>query len=257
MPDDKAIEAKVASVFGECQIELSETPLTLESARSSFLKAIDKVPPSDKDQQFKDGVIWAECLRLLDTADVCLVTSDKAFYRGRQYENGLAESLAFEAKDYKHAIHIFPRLSALLETIRSEVKLDEKALAKRFWESNQGSIESILERNAFAVTGDPRIDVQLYVTENPNRLYAEFRISYQCEDLTDDERSDAVLHLKGDCAYMVEEKQFEALRNHGEELLFKSKDGEEKNQQNVVVFVDSLVIGHKTVEHTVKYKLDS
>jgi hypothetical protein len=257
VPDGEAIEAKVASIFGECQVEVNEVPLSLESARSSFLKTIDKIPPSDKDQQFKDGVIWAECLRLLDTANVYLVTADKAFYKDRQYKNGLAESLAFEAKDSKHTIHIFSELSELLETIKSEVKLDDKTLAKRFWESNQGSIESTLERNVFAVAGDPVVEVQLYVTENPNRLYAEFSISYQCEDLTVDERSDAVLRLKGDCTYLVEEKQFEALRNHGEELSFKTKDGEDKIQRNVVIFADSLVIGHKTVEHTIKYRLDN
>ncbi len=257
LPDGKAIEAKVASIFGECQIEVNEVPLTLESARSSFLKTVDKVPPSDKDQQFKDGVIWAECLHLLDTGDVYLVTADKAFYKNRQYKNGLAESLVSEAKDLKHTIHIFSALSELLETIKSEVKVDEGELVKKFWESNQDSIESILERNAFTVTIDPVISVQLYVTENPNRLYAEFSISYQCEDLTMDERSDAVLHLKGDCTYLVEEKQFEALRNHGEELSFKSKKGEDKIQRNVVLFADSLVIGHKTVEHTIKHRLDN
>ncbi len=257
VPDGEAIEAKVASIFGECQVEVNEVPLSLESARSSFLKTIDKIPPSDKDQQFKDGVIWAECLRLLDTADVYLVTADKAFYKDRQYKNGLAESLVFEAKGSKHTIHIFSELSELLETIKSEVKLDDNTLAKRFWDSNQGSIESTLERNAFAVAGDPVVSVQLYVTENPKRLYAEFSISYQCEDLTVDERSDAVLRLKGDCTYLVEEKQFEALRNHGEELSFKTKDGEDKIQRNVVIFADSLVIGHKTVEHTIKYRLDN
>lgn len=257
VPDDEAIDAKVASVFGECQIEVSEVPFTLESARSSFLKVIDKVPPSNKNQQFKDGVIWAECLRLLDTDDVYLVTADKAFYKDCQYKNGLAESLVSETNDFKHTIHIFSALSELLKTIKSEVKLDENTLAKRFWESNQGSIESILNRNSFAVVGDPVVAVQLYITENPNRLYAEFSISYQCEDLAVDERSDAVLRLKGDCAYLVEEKQFEALRNHGEELLFKTKDGEDKIQRNVVIFADSLVIGHKTVEHTIKYRLNN
>lgn len=257
VPDGEAIHAKVASIFRECQVEVKAIPLTLESARISFLKTIDKVPPSDRDQQFKDGVIWAECLRLLDTADVYLVTADKAFYKDRQYQNGLAEALISEARDSKHNIQIFPALSELLETIKSEVKLDEKSLAKSFWENNQDSIESILERNAFAVAGDPMVAVQLFVTENPNRLYAEFSISYQCEDLTLDERSNADLRLKGDCTYLVAERQFEALRNYGEELYFKTKDGEDKNQRNVVLFANSLVIGNKTVEHTIKYKLDN
>jgi PIN domain len=255
VPDDEAIEARVASIFGDCQIEINEVPLTLESARSSFLKTIDKIPPSDKDQQFKDGVIWAECLRLLNTADVYLVTADKAFYTDRQYKNGLAKSLAIEAKNSKHTIHIFSALSDLLETIKSEVTLDEKTLAKKFWESSQSSIESILERNAFAVAGDPVVAVQLYVTESPNRLYAEFSISYQCEDLSMDERSDALLRLKGDCTYLVEEKEFEALRNHGEELSFKTKYGENKILRNVVIFAASFIIGHKTIENTIKYKL--
>jgi hypothetical protein len=257
LPDIEAINAKISSVFRECQFEVYDIPLSLESARSSFLRTIEKVPPSDKNQQFKDGVIWAECLRLLDSADVYLVTVDKAFYKDRQYRKGLSESLIAESKDADHCLYIFPALSNLLETIKTEIKIDERSLAKGFWESNKGSIEGILERNSFAVTGDPVISVQLFITENPNRLYTEFSISYQCEDLTPDERSKAVLHLKGDCTYLVEEKQFEALRNHGEELSFKTKDGEDKNQRNVVLFANSIVIGHKTVEHTILYKLDN
>lgn len=256
LPDAQAIEEKVAAVFGECQVEILECPLTLESARSSFLKVVDKVPPSDKDQQFKDGVIWAECLRLLETADVYLVTADKAFYKGRQYENGLAEALAREACNNKHKIYVFSTLSALLQTIKTRVSLDEKALVSQFWENNRQSIESILERNTFAVAGNPMVAVDLYITEDPNRLYSEFRISYQCETLTSDGRSGAILLLKGDCTYMVGEKQFSALRNHGEELSFKTKDGEDKSQRNVVIFADTLVIGHRTVEYAVKYKLD-
>lgn len=206
LPDAQAIEEKVAAVFGECQVEILECPLTLESARSSFLKTVGKVPPSDKEQQFKDGVIWADCMRLLETADVYLVTTDKGFYRGRQYENGLAEVLAREASDNKHKIYIFPTLSALLQTIKTKVSLDEKALVSQFWENNRQSVESILERNGFAVTGNPNEAVDLYATEDPNRLYSEFRISYQCEDLTSDGRYGATLLLKGDCTYMVGEK---------------------------------------------------
>jgi hypothetical protein len=221
-----------------------------------ILVTIEKAPPSDKDQQFKDGVIWAECIRLLDTDDVYLVTTDKAFYKSRQHENGLAEALAIEAKNSKHAIHIFPTLSALLEIIRTEVKLDENSLVSQFWKSARESIEGILERNSFAVAGAPTVTTRLYVTEDPNRLYAEFSIAYRCEDLTADTRTDAILVLNGDCTYLVKERECEAFRNYGEELIFKTKDGEEKNQRNAFIYVDGLIIGHKTVEHSIKYKIE-
>jgi hypothetical protein len=105
---------------------------------------------------------------------VYLVSADKAFYKGRNYENGLAEALVLETKGSKHSIYIFPTLSTLLETIKNEVKIDEKALVYQFWKSTKNSIENILDRNSFAVTGNPTVSVQLYATEDPNRLYAEF-----------------------------------------------------------------------------------
>ena len=59
LPNDKDIDVKVAAVFGNCQMKLLELPFSFESARRSFLRTVDKQPPSDKDQQFKDGLIWA------------------------------------------------------------------------------------------------------------------------------------------------------------------------------------------------------
>lgn len=256
LPDAQAIEEKVAAVFGKCEVELLEIPLTIESARSSFLRTVDKIPPSDKDQQFKDGVIWFECVRLLETDDVHLVTADKAFYKGRQYENGLADALAVEVRDAKHSLIVSPTLSALLQAIRVEVRVDEKRLVTQFWEDNQQSIDSLLQRNAFAIVGDPTVAIDLYITETPNRLYAEFLISYKCEDLTSDGRTEAVLFLRGDCTYVVQENQFSAMRNHGEELSFKTKENEDKSMRNIVIFADDMVIGHKTVEHTLKFRLE-
>lgn len=256
LPNDKDIDEKVATVFGNCQMELLEIPFSLESARRSFLRTVDKLPPSDKDQQFKDGLIWEEILHLLESTDVHLVTNDKAFYNGRDIKNGLADALKLEANRKKHKIYIFPELSKLLETIKTEVRLDENQLVSQFWEKNRQSIESILERNSFTVVGIPTVAVNLYVTEDTNRLYSEFQISYQCEDLLSDGRSDSVLLLKGDGTFIIKDKQFEALRNHGEELSFKTKGGEEKSQRNVNLFPGCGVMGHKTVEHTVKYKLD-
>ncbi|MEI7995920.1 MAG: hypothetical protein WCH01_13560 [Methylococcaceae bacterium] len=184
------------------------------------------------------------------------MTNDKAFFNGRDLKNGLADSLKFEANRKKHKVYIFPELSKLLETIKIEIGLDEKQLVHQFWGENRQFIEGILERNSFTVVGNPTISVNLYVTEDPNRLYLEFHISYQCNDLLSDERSDSVLLLKGDGTFIVEDKQFEALRNLGEELSFKTKDGEEKSQRGNHIFPGCGIIGHRTVEHTVKYKLE-
>lgn len=256
LPDTNAIDSKVAAIFGECQLELLEIPLSLESARSSFLKTIDKIPPSDKDQQFKDGVIWAECVRLLETDDVYLVTNDKAFFKGREPKyNNLAEALRAEVENAEHSIYLFDTLSALLQEIRSEVILDEDVLAREYWESNCKTIETTLESNSFTVIAPPNISTELYVTEDPNKLYAEFSISYQCEDLLADGRSNAVLLLNGSGTYSLNDKQFSGFRTNGEELSFVTHQGEEKCVRNAYFYSDGMVFGHKTVEHVVKSKI--
>ena len=64
LPDDARIDDVVANFISGLEFDLLETSLTLEAARSSFLRTVDKIPPSHNIQQFKDGVIWSDCLTL-------------------------------------------------------------------------------------------------------------------------------------------------------------------------------------------------
>jgi len=254
LPDKTTIDEKIASIFGACQLELLEIPMSLESARSSFIKTIDKVPPSgEKDQQFKDGVIWADILVLLEKDDVYFITEDKAFYKNREYKNGLADNMSFEAKGAAHKICLFNSLSEFLQEIRAAIKLDEDSLVKQYWDSNKINIEGILERNCFSTTGPPTISAELYVTEDANRLYVEFTMTFTCEDLLAAGR-DGILKFNGDCTFLAQENSFSSFRSRGEEITFKTDEGEQKSQ-SAYLYADCLVLGHKTVDHTVKYKI--
>lgn len=64
--------------------------------------------------------------------------------------------------------------------------------------------------------------------------------------------------LEGDGSYYVSEKEFSEIRNYGEELDFRLEDGdgESKSIRNRVIYAGTLVIGHKTIEHSVRYKLE-
>jgi len=235
---------------------LLEIPFTFESARGSFFKIIEKLAPSDKKQQFKDGVIWADCMNLLEKDDVYLVTSDSDFYEERNYGKSMAQTLFKEAEAYPYKITLFSNITELLRSIKKDVPIDKGSLVSQFRDEKNQSIDNMLSRNNFMVVGEPDVKTDIYATENPNTLYVEFEIIYSCEDLTADNRFDARLILKGDCYYIPKTKKYENIRNYGEELLYKTKNGEEKSIKNVVIFANSLVIGHKTIEYSIKYRLD-
>lgn len=85
LPNEEEVRQKIPELLQSMQVERIEVPFTLESARSSFIKTILKQAPSHQSQQFKDGVLWADCLTLSANDEVVLVTADKAFYQDQTY----------------------------------------------------------------------------------------------------------------------------------------------------------------------------
>jgi hypothetical protein len=256
LPDDKTIEETVKNIFSQAKIEIVEIPFSFESAKNSLMKIVDRQPPSNTTEEFRDGVMWADCLSLLKSDDVYLVTNDTHFYDSRSHEKGLAKNLAYEASLYEKSIKIFPGISELIAEIKADVKIDSRDLVDAFIQNNRESIAGVLGRNNFEMTGEPFVTSNLYVTEDPNRLYIEFEIQYLCNDLSASSRTDAKIILRGDGNYIVDKKEFSEMRNFGEELIFKLENGEVKQMRNFVLFAGSIVIGHKSVEHSVKYKLE-
>lgn len=256
LPDGAAVDARVGKVFSTLDVELLEIPLSLGNARSSFLKTISKTPPSDKTQEFKDGVLWSDCVSLLEQDAVYLVTADKAFYQDRKYENGLASNLREEISAAKHPLSLLPSLADLLRDFRTEVDLDEHQLAEAFIREFKDSIEGTLARNEFELGPRARLTKVLYVTENPDRLYLQFSMDFEAREVAGDGRKDGVLTLRGDGTYDAKTRRFGELRNFGEQLRFVLPDGSDKEVKNIVIHVGSLTLGHKEVAHTVRYQLD-
>ena len=218
-------------------------------------KIFAKAPPNGiNNQQFKDGVVWADCMNLLAEDSVSFVTEDTDFYLDRKFEKGLATNLKEEVATRPHTFNIYHSLKELIDELRTNVEVDGSELARLFRAEFDDSIASILERNGFAIDGAPCVQVSPFVTEDPDRLYIDFEITTACRDTTPEGRSDAELKLKGDAFYCVTEKQFSEMRNRGEELAFIDGSGERKHV-NVVVGTANIMLGHRTVAHSVRHEL--
>lgn len=256
LPNGGDVQAKIQELFDSIEVAKLDVPFSLESARSSFLKTIDKSPPSDRTQEFKDGVLWADCLALLSSEPVVLVTSDKAFYQDRQYEKGLAQNLLAEASQLSHPLQILPTLSALLQTLRAPVTLNEDSLAQAFLAQHDESVSSTLSRHGFELGDRQSLTYTLFATESPNALFLEFSMAYSCADIRGEGRTDAVLSLKGDGSYVPPTGTFADLRNFGEHLKYRMPDGSDRVNRNHVIFAGGIVLGHKEISSVVRYKLD-
>jgi hypothetical protein len=253
LPDDAAVERKISRVFDGIGVELVHIPFSIESARDSFLKTIAKEPPSDQNQQFKDGVLWADCRKLLETDDVYLVTSDKAFYSGRTYAAGLARNL--KASGARHSFRLFSTLEELLTDIKTEIAIDHNQLLLVYLQQERQRLNDTLTKNGFAIGVTTQVQSELYITEDPAVLYLQFSAVITCEDVSGEERTDAQLLLQGRGHYNIQSSLFGQLQSGGESLSFRTAEGE-RVVRNVVVGVGSIVLGYRTVVHTIRYKID-
>jgi PIN domain len=254
MPTDSDIGARVAEVFGSLGVDVLEVPFSLPSARSSFLKTIDKSPPSDKNQQFKDGVVWADCVSLLDGDDVTLVSEDKAFYQDREYSKGLSKALAVELSIAKHQFILLPSLDYLVREFRSDVPIDEDLLTKTHLEQNRQAVERLLENNGFTLGQQLEVSKTLYATEDPSQLHVEFTLRLTAEDVSGEGRTCGILTLRGDGLYDTKLKTFANLRSCDDTLRFKDSNGVDLLASNAYAFADT-VIGQRNVSHKVRHKL--
>lgn len=67
---------------------------TFDQAQGALRRVLDKVPPNaEKNQQYKDTLIWEAALELSRELEVVLVTSDHGFYSDRDPGKGLAAEL--------------------------------------------------------------------------------------------------------------------------------------------------------------------
>ena len=254
LPSDEQIKDKVSDLLTNIDVPKRDIHFSLEAARSSFLKTIEKLPPSQNAQQFKDGVIWAHCLELLDEGDVFLVSDDKAFYEDRKYEKGLASNLHSEADKHSNNFTIMPDLEKLLEEIRQEVQIDNDRLWEGVLAVSREEIQDILHETGFVPGGIPDTTAKLFTTEKTTQLYVKFEISRQCEDATNQGRENATLYIVGDGLYDTETQKCHGIHKSEIKLLYTDVEGQDQTK-SIHFGQVHVTIGHKDVIHWVRQPL--
>lgn len=123
LPTVEEIRSRVSEMLDDLDFETVDLPVSSEAARSAIVRATEKRVPTG----VRDGIIWQNCLELLEAADVHLVTQDQQFYADKT-RTRLAPSLSEEAEQGNHSLSVYSGLDKLLEALeaaQTELVLDE------------------------------------------------------------------------------------------------------------------------------------
>lgn len=242
LPEKDKVKELARGLIDNCGIPIENINFSLESARSSLLKTILGLPPSsDKNQQFKDGVIWHDCVELLEREDVILITLDKAFYRNRNYSEGLADNLLQEIREKAHKFKIYSRLSEILQIVKTSIPLDIKSLVIFILDKNKTSISNMIDEDEVQISNNYHASQKAYATENSSIIYVEYFIEVDCED--EKNTVTASLSIKGDALLDINRNVWNNVSNEFIEYANPKKD---KKLRSVFLKVNGVSIGHKT-----------
>ncbi len=117
------------------------------------------------------------------------------------------------------------------------------------------NVQKILDRFSYSLGEIFSDKITAYATQSPSYVYIDFNLEVDCNPLEEDGRSQGTLLIKGDATFDPSNNQFVEIRRLGEEFKFTLADGTEESAKNVVLRADSIVLGHREVQHTIRYEL--
>lgn len=253
LPSKSEVESLTNRIFENLGVETFDIPFTLESAQSSLIKTIEKLPPSDKTQEFKDGVLWADCLRLLEQDEVLLVSQDKAFYLNREYSKGLADNLQKEAAEKPHKIQLVHSLDEILSQIEEPIPVDKSWLISEIYKTHTNAIR-LMEKEGVEQIEEARIEYDLFATENPDSIYISYNTEASCTDIINAGRNNIKIAFKGNATLHLGERSPSGRKIIEERISFTHPNGTEDHVANNYLYA-SAIMGHRTIEHSVRHQL--
>ena len=252
LPSDEEIGAVATGLIAGTDVPMREMPLTVAAARSSFEKIVRKEPPSARQEQFADGVIWAHCLELLEESDVDLVSGDKAFFQDLDYRKGLAANLCEEVARCPGRLRLFSDLGGLLQEIREHVTVPDPVLVEGAIAGVGAAMDELLVEHGFMREGEASVRSEQFLTEQSTTLYVELEAQFRCRDVTPLKRGEGTLSVRARGMYDNTSDTLSNVQPVGIRLSYVDEEGERVARQAHYASAEPAVIGHRRVAHALR-----
>lgn len=201
IPSDEVLRSAASRRLHELAPLLQRTPFTFDQASDALERLLDKVPPNaEKNQQYKDTLIWVAALELASEFKVVLVTSDLGFYADRKVAGGLARELRQEVASKGLAVEAVAELHHAADLLRvTQPPVDLAAVVAAVVDGVMEDVRSAASQQELVVGDLTRSTVKVFATENPDVLAVTFALEHALEDVRAPGRQHARVSTNGEC----------------------------------------------------------
>jgi hypothetical protein len=182
VPCEDKLREKVQERITQLDPVLVREPFTIEHAKAALAMVNAKLPPSDKNQQFKDCAIWQAVLALSLRYSTVLIAYDKAFFRNRKPEEGLAKNLVEDCTKAGVDVKGFYGIGPYLKVLEGDKpKCDENSVRAKVFPLAMQRVNIESERCQTIPTEPFEFSILAFPTENPNRLAIDYSCTFNLD----------------------------------------------------------------------------
>lgn len=157
-------------------------------AKAAHARVLEcKLPITPKrSNNYKDAVIWEQCLHDCASSAVVLVTSDSIFFEDSSLERDLAPNLKEEVEALDGELQIFSNLKRFLDHVEFDPPFREQDLVEAFLSDRKEEIDyACLDEDVF-LDDLESCDFSIRLTENPERVEAIYSMLFKCRPSVSD-----------------------------------------------------------------------
>jgi hypothetical protein len=224
------LENSVDKRLQELAPVLQRVPFTFEHAQAALDLVINKLPPNEKNQQFKDSAIWQAVLELASNHRVHFVTKDSAFFaNSTDSTRELAPILADECRTRGAEVFVYDELAnCLLSLLGPEPEVDKERIVALIEPFIVEEVTTFAQKNRFELGEREKFHVSVFRTESAQRVAADFEIESRCSPIdAPGYPKEAIFRVwaRGTCYYLIDTSQVTDVYLNAIDIKWRSPGG--------------------------------
>lgn len=242
-PSTESAIAAVDDRLAELSGVVVRQRITPEHREAATDMVFDKLPPNgEKDQQYKDCLLWQAVRQLAESYDVAFVTRDRGFYASRKPDAGLAENLLADLDPDSGKVELFPSLDACLNVLtRDAPDLAYGHIASEIYSQLRDQLaESAQRRDVRPADDGMDHEMAPFATGLAGRVALSFTLRNGLR--APDGSSAGIVTSRGKCTYLTDSESIEDMQLSGFEFLIGTGD-ELESKTHQFVHVEPAIIG--------------
>ena len=187
LPDKEKISRALLNRLGELGDIIFRHEHTLPEMEQALDMVYRNLPPNfEKNQQYKDSLLWQVVLSLANKYSVHFVTRDKGFFKNRKYEEGPADNIREDIKSKGNRITIYTELASCAKILHSFKKpIDDQTIIDNIFQAAIDDLKKEAKENGYVLKDLESGQLKPFITSDPSKIAVKFRIKCNISERED------------------------------------------------------------------------